>query len=67
MTVTPACDYAGWVAQRWDKPKGKLVIVNIQKTPYDKDAAVVINGFCDDVMEKLMQELGLDLAFDVYD
>jgi NAD-dependent SIR2 family protein deacetylase len=61
MTVTPACDYAGWVAQRWDKPKGKLVIVNIQKTPYDRDAAVVIHGFCDEVMEKVMHELGLDL------
>ena len=70
MTVTPACDYAGWVGRktqgRWaaqfgqaPASKGSLVIVNLQRTPYDTDAAVVCHVFCDKLMELVMRELGL--------
>lgn len=67
LTVTPACDYAGWVASSTKKRfyqsgrnyTGKLAIINIQKTPYDRDAAVTIHAFCDQVMRELMSELGL--------
>ena len=69
MTVTPACDYAGWVGRKTDKsytypekpsPKGDLCIVNIQKTPYDDDATVAVNGFGDDILRKLMEEMGIE-------
>lgn len=68
MTVTPACDYAGWVARKTSRlyqnppeERGALAILNIQKTPYDKDASVVVRAFCDDVMRLLMKELDLDV------
>ena len=41
--------------------KKPLVIVNLQKTPYDKDCAVRIWGRTDDVMVQLMAELGLEI------
>lgn len=69
LTVTPACDYAGWVAtstkQRFygrlprDAQRGSLAIVNIQKTPYDTDATACVHAFCDDAMRELMDQLGL--------
>jgi len=75
MTVTPACDYAGWISRKRDgrynpevlykndpdflRKTGGLAIINIQRTPYDADADVVIHGFCDDVMRLLMEELGI--------
>lgn len=43
------------------------VIVNLQKTPYDDDAALVIRGKVDDVMKDLMLRLGYDDWDDVYD
>jgi len=39
---------------------GKLVIVNLQKTPLDKDS-LRINGFIDDVMSRLMKKLNLEI------
>jgi mono-ADP-ribosyltransferase sirtuin 6 len=36
----------------------KYVIVNLQETPMDQDAAMVIRGRVDDVMSNLMQQLG---------
>lgn len=72
LTVTPACDYAGWVAastkRRYlgssrrvgaDGVKGDLAIMNIQKTPYDADATCVVRAFCDDAMQELMTQLSL--------
>lgn len=70
LTVTPACDYAGWVGQKthakFTHPhppakKGFLGIINIQKTPYDHVAGAVCNGFCDKVMEMVMEEMGINL------
>lgn len=71
LTVTPACDYAGWVStstkQRFygDRrlpggvQRGSLAIINIQKTPYDADSIAAVHTFCDDVMRELMNLLGL--------
>lgn len=55
LRVGPACDFPGSVADRG----GKLVIVNLQRTPMDKKAALVIRGRCDQVMELLLAELDL--------
>lgn len=57
LTVTPAANMAAKVAER----KKRLVIVNLQKTPLDKIAALRINGECDKVMKMLMEKLGLDV------
>lgn len=74
LTVTPACEYAGWVAastkrryyggatdERGDALHGALAIVNLQRTPYDGDADVVAHALCDDAMRELMSQLGLTL------
>lgn len=57
LRVTPAAQIPYETAQRG----GKLVIVNIQKTPLDDSAALVIHAFCDVVMEKLMTALNLQI------
>ena len=36
----------------------QFVIVNLQETPYDKDAALVIRAKVDDVMQQLLEGLG---------
>lgn len=43
------------------KNKGKMVIVNLQKTKYDKKADVLIHAYVDDVMERVMKGLGLSI------
>lgn len=52
--MTPAADIPKWVGQT-----GKLVIVNLQKTPLDKYAYVRVNAMCDDFMKLLMEELNI--------
>jgi len=54
MRVTPAC-----VLPRLGKrnPDFKLVIVNLQKTPYDHKCAIRIFARVDDVMESLSKKL----------
>jgi len=54
LTVTPAADMPAEVGKR-----GKLIIVNLQKTPLDKRAFMRINGLCDDVMKRLAAKLEL--------
>ena len=49
LTVTPAADIPKTVAQ-----VGKLIIVNLQKTPLDKYAYLRVNAMCDDFMKLLM-------------
>lgn len=53
LRVNPAALFPKEVAKH-----GKLVIVNLQKTPLDK-YALCIHALCDVVMEKLMKKLGL--------
>lgn len=40
---------------------GKLVIINLQKTPKDKKASLVIHARCDAVMQAVMSKLGLSI------
>lgn len=55
LRVRPAALFPALVAE-----KGKLVVVNLQRTPFD-DVALKINSFCDEVMRIVMQELGIDV------
>ncbi len=58
MTVPPAAYMASDIGR---KEWGNLVIVNIQKTPYDDLAKLRIFGFCDQVMELLFKKLGMNI------
>lgn len=55
LRVNPAALFPKTVASN-----GRLVIVNLQKTPLDK-VALCIHAMCDVVMQKLMNELGLEI------
>ena len=55
LRVSPSCN----LVEGSYKNKGHLCIVNLQKTPYDKYAALVIRARTDIVMDLLMEELGL--------
>ncbi len=57
LRVTPAADMPRMTAEKG----GKLVIVNLQKTPMDPYAALVIHGKCDDVMKITMQKLAIEI------
>lgn len=57
LRVNPAAQIPKKLAKRM----GKLVIVNLQKTPLDEFATLVIHGFCDVVIEKLMDELKIGI------
>ena len=48
LTVTPAANIPEEVGK-----KGKLIIVNLQKTPLDDRAFFRINAMCDEVMKRL--------------
>lgn len=52
---------SGQLAIKNKKYGGKLVICNLQPTKYDKKADVVINGYVDVVMEKVMKRLGVEI------
>lgn len=43
------------------KNRGKLVIVNLQPTKHDKKADLIINGYVDEVFEKVMKRLGIEI------
>ncbi|CAD7927534.1 unnamed protein product [Amoebophrya sp. A120] len=66
LTVTPACDYAGWVGQKknyaGENQNSHLVIVNLQNTPYNHHATEVVHGYCDRVMELLMKEMSVQIG-----
>lgn len=57
LRVTPAADIPLKVAENG----GKLVIVNLQRTPLDEHAALNIHAKCDDVMERLMEKLNMEI------
>lgn len=54
LTVTPACD----MPRKTAKKGGKLVIVNLQKTPLDHLATLRIFQKTDVVMKEIMKRLG---------
>jgi hypothetical protein len=56
LRVTPAVDI---VSDAGSNPDQQMVIINLQKTPMDKLANLCIYGFVDDIVEKLMEKLGL--------
>jgi hypothetical protein len=55
LTVSPSCDMVG------DCPKngGKLVIINLQRTPYDSDCALRIFHRTDEVWSRVMKLLNI--------
>jgi len=57
MRVAPACN----LPEKSYKNKGNLVICNLQKTPYDKYASLVIHAKTDQVMELLCKELNITI------
>jgi NAD-dependent SIR2 family protein deacetylase len=57
LTVSPACDMPRSTAENG----GKLVIVNLQKTPLTPQAALQVHAPTDVVMESLMQRLGIPI------
>jgi mono-ADP-ribosyltransferase sirtuin 6 len=63
MVITPACDIPlRALFKRKHKPSGgKLVIVNLQSTPKDGKAALVIHAKVDGVMRVVMRELGVPM------
>jgi hypothetical protein len=57
LRVSPAADIPKTVFEN----NGKLVIVNLQKTPLDAYAALNIHAKCDDVMNRLMDKLNIPI------
>jgi NAD-dependent histone deacetylase SIR2 len=57
LTVSPACDMPGSTKQAG----GKLVIVNLQRTPLDELADVRLHCPTDDFMRLVMAELEMDV------
>ena len=57
LRVTPACD----IPLEMTGYGGKLVIVNLQKTPLDKNADLVIHGRIQNVMSILMEKLNMKI------
>ena len=53
LRVTPAADMPRSTAENG----GQLVLVNLQKTPLDDFASLIIHAKCDDVMRILMGKL----------
>ena len=51
------CMFAKETGKRKTQKKLGFVIVNLQVTPYDDDAALIIRGKVDDVMDGLMWRL----------
>ena len=57
LRVNPACEIVGETATYG----GKVVIVNLQKTPYDSVAAMIVHSKIEDFIELLMKELNMEI------
>jgi len=58
LTVKPACHMAAQVGKN---PNGRLVIVNLQNTPYDSISSCRVYAKCDDFMKLVMAKLNLNI------
>ena len=58
LRVTPAADMPRATGE---KKGGKLVVVNLQRTPLDRYADICIHAMCDDVLKRVMGHLGLEV------
>ena len=58
MRVPPACNMP---IQALANPNGKLVMINLQKTPVDEYCTLVINEKTDKVMEMVMSKLNIPI------
>ncbi|XP_050220215.1 NAD-dependent protein deacetylase SRT1 [Mercurialis annua] len=58
LQITPACN----LPLKCLRGGGKIVIVNLQKTPKDKKASLVIHGFADKVIEGVMNILTMRIS-----
>ncbi|KAL6068105.1 NAD-dependent protein deacetylase sirtuin-7 [Balamuthia mandrillaris] len=59
MMVEPACSLPLQVLRNG----GKMIICNLQRTPYDQQAEFLIRGHLDDVWHLVMKELGVEIPF----
>nr|XP_043628763.1 NAD-dependent protein deacetylase SRT1-like [Erigeron canadensis] len=57
LQITPACN----LPLKSVRKGGKMVIVNLQKTPKDNKASVVLRGFVDKVMAGVLQLLNMHI------
>ncbi|KAK4752638.1 hypothetical protein SAY87_021436 [Trapa incisa] len=57
LQITPACN----LPLKSLRGGGKIVIVNLQKTPKDKKASLVIHGFVDKVISGVMNLLNMQI------
>ncbi|XP_043810907.1 NAD-dependent protein deacetylase SRT1 isoform X5 [Manihot esculenta] len=57
LQITPACN----LPLKCLRGGGKIVIVNLQKTPKDKNACLVIHGFVDKVIAGVMDFLSMQI------
>ncbi|XP_002522742.2 NAD-dependent protein deacetylase SRT1 isoform X2 [Ricinus communis] len=57
LQITPACN----LPLKCLRGGGKIVIVNLQKTPKDKKASLVIHGFVDKVIAGVMHLLSMQI------
>ncbi|KAK8983351.1 hypothetical protein V6N11_073771 [Hibiscus sabdariffa] len=57
LQITPACN----LPLKSLRGGGKIVIVNLQKTPKDKKASLVIHGFVDKVIAGVMELLNMQI------
>ncbi|PPE00489.1 hypothetical protein GOBAR_DD02502 [Gossypium barbadense] len=57
LQITPACN----LPLKSLRGGGKIVIVNLQKTPKDKKASLVIHGFVDKVIAGVMELLNMKI------
>ncbi|KAG4920694.1 hypothetical protein JHK82_049643 [Glycine max] len=58
LQITPACN----LPLKALRGGGKVVIVNLQKTPKDKKASLVIHGFVDKVIAGVMDQLNMQIS-----
>eukprot|EP01129_Flabellula_baltica_P009131 TRINITY_DN3679_c0_g1_i1.p1 TRINITY_DN3679_c0_g1~~TRINITY_DN3679_c0_g1_i1.p1 ORF type:complete len:566 (-),score=116.25 TRINITY_DN3679_c0_g1_i1:18-1652(-) len=58
MKVRPACEIPSRIYQ---KSNGKMVLCNLQKTPFDRHAELIVRGYIDDIFKIVMEELDIEI------